>query len=1211
MKKTEKHQKKTFTEAHTATKKGWVMVLFILFSLFLVGTVSAADWDNKLYYSENDLKVTIKNSFLGLFPTSEIGIAELKSHSSVNYVKKVGAGNQVVMWYDFNFVELYLNGLGNVEFTNIRTGELIDRDYSFVYWGEKERNIYETNCYVVGKFVNGSAIEECNRVFVRTKTYEDWLPYNSQDIPKENIRIGLMTYVEVNDNIDGVWTIAGKKVKKHAEWTANLNVGLLGYWKFDGDVLDSLGINNGTDYGTTDNLAGIINQGRYFDGDYVDFGDIQDATWNNFTFNVWVNYTGTANEIILGKYYDGSLRSFNFVISLDTSGGNMTFTASMGGDNSAIDYVSNVVIPQGALHMMTVTYEDPDLRLYLDGVNVGNYSKAGGLDQNAEEFVIGGQLLASLFMEGVADELSISLRGWTGAEVFYVFNNGVGMSWRDVFDDAPTISLTSPIDTFNSTSQTIVFNGTVYDDFNLINVSLYIDGILNETNATGINNTNYIFTRILNDGDYNWTYNACDNASGKTTASTRYFNINTAPIINITFPLNQTYTTSLINFNATSSLPNDAWIINYNGTNITIFNSTLNINLGVKEGSYHLLLYANNSVSGVWGLNDTIYFAVELTEPVVALISPEDNLGTENTTFLFEANTTAGNYTLTNATIYVWYNNEMMQSETNNSVAGTYDANVSFNLSGFSLGVYKWNVQVNYENTVLGIHNSVFATNNRTLNIEAILSSITYNNNTYETKIETFAAEFDIVADSEISLAQLVYNGTNYTITNLTTTSTTLMLQKAIDIPFNLNTLTNETKSFFFRFTYGGGFIQETDEQEQNVSFINFQQCNTTYPAQSLNFTFFNEINQTNINATANPVSFESNWKYWIGSGGLYKTYTFQNLSSSLNNYQFCLYPYRPNNYTFRINGDIDFSATAFRENEHHLRNATLTNVSNDVLLYLLHTDYGTKFFLTFKQGTTLIEGATITIQKYFTGLGEFKTVGIQFSDDNGEATMWGEVDKIYKFFIVKDSELLGIVERNAICAVAPCTLSIIIEEAPTDLFEAYYETFVQNIVSTLGYNKTSKIITYSFVDTTGLANYFRLKVQRVMLNETKDVICNSQSFSTAGTLTCNLTGKSGEFKATTYVSRSPELIDKVLSVITDDDVLESLGLMGIFLVMALLITIVFAAAIIGRGSPSVVLWALAASIVLLKLAHLFPFTWAVVITLEVIIFFLISQVKN
>ena len=601
-----------------------IILIMICLILLVAPLVSAADWDNVLDYSEDDLKVTISNTFLLLFQTSDIGTAELKSHSSVNEVVKYGAGNQIVMWYDFDFLGLYENGLGEIEFTDMRTGEVIDRDYSFVYWGEKERDVYgQGECSFS---VNGT--QTCERIVVGKETYNDWLPYNSKDIPKGNIRIGLMTYVEIDDKVDGIWTIAGKRIKKHAAWTSALNVGLRSYYKFDGDVNDSLGINNGTTKGTADNPAGIINNGRYFDGvnDNITLGDMQGASWSNFTFNVWVNYTGTDDECVFANFFDGSDRSFTWWITHGTSDDNMTFTGSFNGENSGIEYPSNVVVPQGALHMLTVTYDDPDLRLYYDGVNVGNHSKAGGLDNNTALFTIGFPTLGAVYMEGIVDELGIWLRGLTGTEIYDVlWNGGAANQWTDVFGLDVTLLL--PEDNTDFATNTITFSTNV-SDINVVgiqNVTIKVFNstglIFDETNTSTFEGV-YNFSDTFIDGDYDWNVTAYDDADALTSSSTRSFSIDaTDPVISVIYP-NETITFHELNTNLSLNWSiNDTHLdscwFNWNSSNVSVTCNDNSTTFNITDGTVKTLtFYANdtfgNEASQINTWNYRLFFNYEI-----------------------------------------------------------------------------------------------------------------------------------------------------------------------------------------------------------------------------------------------------------------------------------------------------------------------------------------------------------------------------------------------------------------------------------------------------------------------------------------------------------------------------------------------------------------------------------------------------------------------
>ena len=132
-------------------------IFILMFAMiWLVGSVSAFEFDNKLTYSENDMKVNLTNWFgLGV----DYGSAELKSHKSVDEILKFGYGQEeITMFYDFNFRELYINGLGKVTFTDQNTGKEIEKEYYFVEWITETitKNVYEN--VLKGKYANGTDI---------------------------------------------------------------------------------------------------------------------------------------------------------------------------------------------------------------------------------------------------------------------------------------------------------------------------------------------------------------------------------------------------------------------------------------------------------------------------------------------------------------------------------------------------------------------------------------------------------------------------------------------------------------------------------------------------------------------------------------------------------------------------------------------------------------------------------------------------------------------------------------------------------------------------------------------------------------------------------------------------------------------------------------------------------------------------------------------
>ena len=138
--------------------KNIILMMFVM--VLLVGTVSSFNFElnDRLVYSNNDLKVSLDN-WWGFGAT--IGTAELKSHKSINEVLKFGYGKEeVVMFYDFNFLELYENGLGKVTFINMSNGKEIPKDYYFVQWVVEDFVENDYDLINIGNYKNGSIIWE-------------------------------------------------------------------------------------------------------------------------------------------------------------------------------------------------------------------------------------------------------------------------------------------------------------------------------------------------------------------------------------------------------------------------------------------------------------------------------------------------------------------------------------------------------------------------------------------------------------------------------------------------------------------------------------------------------------------------------------------------------------------------------------------------------------------------------------------------------------------------------------------------------------------------------------------------------------------------------------------------------------------------------------------------------------------------------------------
>lgn len=576
----------------------------------------------------------------------------------------------------------------------------------------------------------------------------------------------------------------------------------------------------------------------------------------------------------------------------------------------------------------------------------------------------------------------------------------------------------------------------------------------------------------------------------------------------------------------------------------------------------------------------------------------------------FNASYSVAVYNFTNSTYYLYkdgslFNKTVYFFSGNNSIE-----NSSQFIDDFTIGDYIWNVQACYQNDIVS-SNCLWSNNgNFTFSVGASLNNLIYEPNVYETSYQTFIANFSVLSGAEVSLMNLVYDGISYPISNFSTVGNNLILSKSINIPLNSNQFQNQTNSLFFQFNYNGGSQQNSSTYQQNSSFINLQICNATYSTQALNFTLFDESSQTYLNTSVNKSSVAASFNYWLGTGSIYKNYSFENLSSVVNSYQFCISPYN-SNISFKTDMQMDFSALSYVDNSYYLKNASLSNVSSNILLYLLPSSQATKFYLTFQLGIAQIQNAIITVQKYFVGDGTYKTVSIKETDGEGKIPIYLDLDAQYRYTVVQNGEVLGVIDKTATCASTPCESTLIILASQGNILNSYYDTYAQGTASSITYNSTSKIVTYNFLDLTGLANYFRLEVTKVSNNVTRETICNTYSYSAAGTITCNMTGYTGDFIAKGYISRSPEKVDGILAFIVEDSIVQDLGLDGLFLSLVIIVTLVFATAIISRGNPSAVIFIFGITILGLKLAALLPFNWITVSSVEALIFWILTKIQT
>ncbi len=496
---------------------------------------------------------------------------------------------------------------------------------------------------------------------------------------------------------------------------------------FSTDTTGSYTINGSVTYnsGTEDVTIGTEagdETGTMTRGSYLNKGFTTDFNCN----------TGTGGYQAVLFYTDNNLHTNTgngYIIGVGTGWTNMQLFSSTGnggfsgrGANIGVDtgytllaatnYTLSITKVGTNLTVRLYTKSDKILRAYIS-VSDGSFSSGynGFIDWNRnitiDNFVI---------------------RNYTYPEPTYV----IGAEQEK--DANPIISLNSPSNNTNFSVSFITFNGTVYDDVSLINVSFILDGVLNETNSSGTNNSNYLFTKTISDGSHNWTYQACDNVSQCTTAPVRYFLIDTInPNIFINSPLNQSYTTSTTLFNITGTdIHIDSCWYSLDGTgNITLENLSGNYwnatNSSMTEGSHTAQFYCNDTIGN---LNDTesVTFFIDLFNPVVNILSPIETK--------YDYNITEINYTLVeNFSDSCWYS--LDNGTTNISIVSPGD-----NVTGITShnGYNTWTVYCNDTSGKIGSDNITFIVQSMNLFLNELIQNLSAELNT----TINISASFDV-----------------------------------------------------------------------------------------------------------------------------------------------------------------------------------------------------------------------------------------------------------------------------------------------------------------------------------------------------------------------------------------------------------------------------------------------------------------------------------
>ncbi len=258
--------------------------------------------------------------------------------------------------------------------------------------------------------------------------------------------------------------------------------GLVGWWRAEGNALDSVGTNNGTLSGNTTYGPARVGQGFVFNGTgaVVNLGNPTNLQIQDLTVETWIRRASTSAASLNGNG-NGHIFSYGnggYGLYMDQNG---VPTLSKVG----VDQVKpSVAITDTNLHHVAVTKSGSAVVFYVDGVAYSAAAYNPGFSFSANLYI--GGLDNNYSFYGVVDEASVYNRALTMIEVQAIYNAGT----QGKCLIPPTIVL-------HPQSQTVFTGQTV----NFVSIATGSQPIsyqwrLNGTNVVGATNSSLTLTNI-------------------------------------------------------------------------------------------------------------------------------------------------------------------------------------------------------------------------------------------------------------------------------------------------------------------------------------------------------------------------------------------------------------------------------------------------------------------------------------------------------------------------------------------------------------------------------------------------------------------------------------------------------------------------------------------------------------------------------------------
>jgi hypothetical protein len=372
------------------------------------------------------------------------------------------------------------------------------------------------------------------------------------------------------------------------------------------------------------------------------------------------------------------------------------------------------------------------------------------------------------------------------------------------------------------------------------------------------------------------------------------------------------------------------------------------------------------------------------------------------------------------------------------------------------------------------------------LNATITYDSQTFDSSVFEGQNSNFWIKVNSTSDIQNVNAWLVYNGTSYAYTTKQQDGSYWTFTKSLTIP-SVNADTNI--NFYWNFTYSNAtntYAQNFSSYNQTVYRLSITNC--TSGNFTLNFTGYDEETKNLLG-----YSMDAAFTYWPSG----KTFT-KNLSVELRNnntYYFCI---APSGATIYFDATIKYWNSSYTTRYYYLTNATLTNSTQNINLYLLNSSSSTLITINIlDQLNNPQTDVVVMIEKQNIGNDSYSLVAETKTDYSGNSYAYLKLGENYKVLLISNGIVLR--EYNPF-QLQSTSLPFYISQSTIP----EYFSYIGKVATSCNLDNSTNALICNYIDTSGLTMDMTLKVTQITQAGDMDYCLNSSS-GASGTFVCNL----------------------------------------------------------------------------------------------------------